>query len=294
MHSRMPSRGRRVAGAARRSLRELMLRTGVRNPYDAQRFDRSSLEPPACPPGWSVRPPDFVGVGAQRSGTKWWYENVVAHPQVTRVSGPRKELHFFDRFADVEPPSDWVQRYHRFFPRPDGNIAGEWTPRYMASFWTSRLLHVAAPDARLLVLLRDPVERYISGVSLGSYIANTRGNAPATLIRTDAFQRSRYGAQLANLLIHFPREQILVQQYERCLADPAAELARTHRFLGLEPLGSVPRPAQARAGGKMPKPPLSVAKRGDLAAALADDVRALVEAFPEIDVALWPGVREAL
>lgn len=292
--SGMSGRARRRADRVRRDLRAFMLRAGVASPYSTKRFDRAELRPPACPPGWRVGPPDFVGVGTQRSGTKWWYENVVAHPGVTRVSGPHKELHFFDRLADVDLSPEWVERYHRFFPRPEGAIAGEWTPRYMSNFWTPGLLHEAAPEARLLVLLRDPVERYLSGVALESFRASARGDAPVTLIRTDAFHRSRYAAQLANLLRHFPRERVLVQQYERCLDDPVGELGRTHRFLGLEPIDGVPRPVDARVGPRLPKLSLSPAKRADLVAALVDDVRELVEGFPEIDVELWPNVREAI
>lgn len=164
-----------------------MLRVGVASPYSTKRFARAELRAPTCPPGWRVGPPDFVGVGTQRSGTKWWYENVVGHPGVTRVSGPHKELHFFDGLSDVDLSPEWVERYHRFFPRPGGTIAGEWTPRYMANFWTPGLLHEAAPEARLLVLLRDPVERYLSGVALESFRASARGDVPVTLARVFRF-----------------------------------------------------------------------------------------------------------
>ena len=109
-------------------------------------------------------PPDFVGVGTQRSGTTWWFKTLLGHPQIRPPRGRRKELHFFDRFCARELLDADVAEYHELFPRKPGQITGEWTPRYMHDFWTPRLLARAAPEAKLLIMFRDPVERYRSGV----------------------------------------------------------------------------------------------------------------------------------
>jgi sulfotransferase family protein len=123
----------------------------------------SGLTPTPCPPGWEVGPPDFVGVGAQRSGTTWWYELITAHPQVVSP-GPQKELHFFTRFWNESVADADIGEYHQFFPRPAGKAVGEWSPFYMYESWTPRFLAAAAPDARILVMLRDPVDRYRSDI----------------------------------------------------------------------------------------------------------------------------------
>src|SRR5271167_2527938 len=120
--------------------------------------------PPACPAGWRTGPPDFVGVGAQRSGTTRWFDLIVAHPQVLAPLATRKELHFFDRFhSDPLAPAD-AGAYAEYFPRPEGVLTGEWSPSYLPSPWVPAMLAATAPRARLLVLLRDPVERYISAL----------------------------------------------------------------------------------------------------------------------------------
>ena len=81
-------------------------------------------------------------------------------------SKPGKEIHFFDRFWDGrEVPADLPGAYARQFPRPEGELTGEWTPRYMHDFWALPLLKAAAPEARILVMLRDPVDRYRSGIA---------------------------------------------------------------------------------------------------------------------------------
>lgn len=274
-------------------------------------------EPGECPPGSVTGAPDFVGVGAQRSGTQWWYGLVTDHPRVTGVSatarrlGPRerhdagtsiptipqaqiaRELHFFDSFAEHELNERDAALYHRFFPRPAGALSGEWTPRYMLDFWTPRLLRRAAPEARLLVLLRDPVERLRSGMSILLPAARARGTPLAWNLLNDAVLRSLYAPQLARLLEHFPRDQVLVLQYERCTLDPATEIRRTYEFLGLE-AAHVPALLRAQAGPARPKPDFPETVREDLVAALAADVRELVARFPEIDTELWPSFRGAL
>ena len=123
-----------------------------------------------------------------------------------------------------------VARYHAYFARPAGKLSGEWTPGYMLDVWTPALLRQAAPDARLLVLLRDPVERFRSGRTLAENRFTVGSTARAAA--NAAFNRGIYADQLLRLWAPFPREQTLVLQYERCVADTAAQLARTFEFLG--------------------------------------------------------------
>src|SRR4051794_38333201 len=79
--------------------------------------------PPRCPPSWQVAPPDFVGVGVQRGGTSWWFDELSNHPDVHALPERPKELHFFDAFSDRELGADDISRYHAWFPRPDGGRA---------------------------------------------------------------------------------------------------------------------------------------------------------------------------
>jgi hypothetical protein len=246
------------------------------------------LEPPECPAGWRTGPPDFVGVGAQRAGTSWWYRAIEDHPRVARIEDQAKELHFFGRFWQGDVPDDLAERYHRFFPRPPDAITGEWTPRYMYDFWSLRLLARSAPEARILVLLRDPVERYLSGLARQIRLAEEAEQPINLMMLADALTRGLYHQQLRRVFEFFPRERVLVQQYERCVADPADELAATCRFLGLEPFDELPPRARERRRPPNPKPQLEEGMRADLIGRLEDDVARLIELCPEVDVALWP------
>lgn len=243
------------------------------------------LEVPRCPEGWHTGPPDFVGVGAQRSGTSWWYRTIEQHPHVVRIEGQSKELHYFGRFWDGDIPADLESRYHSFFPRPPGSLTGEWTPRYMYDHWSLRLLARSAPDARILILLRDPVERYRSG--LGRLIRRGGDTDLNLMMFADALNRGLYHAQLQRVLDHFPAERVLVLQYEQCTRDTLDQLATTCEFLGLEPFTELPAMASERKRPPNPNPELSEAMRQDLVARLADDVQALLQLCPHFDVSLW-------
>jgi hypothetical protein len=250
-------------------------------------------EIPDCPAGWSVGPPDFVGIGVARAGTTWWFSLLTAHPDVCDVPTERKELHFFDQFWSGNFAQRDAVRYHQYFPRPAGRLAGEWTPRYMLDAWVPRLLKAAAPDAKLLVMLRDPVARYRSQLSIA---VSRRGVQDASFAAAtqDALARGMYLTQLERVLHHFPRKQLLVQQLERCAADPEPELRRTYEFLGLEPSDFVPVGLAERINVGAPPFELRPELVEDITVTLAKEVRGLVQLFPELDPELWPSVRELL
>ena len=231
-------------------------------------------------------PPDFIGVGTQRSGTTWWFASLLTHPQ---IRGPRngvKEQHFFDRFCRRALRPRDIRRYHRSFPRESGQIGGEWTPRYMFDFWTPRVIARVAPEAKLLVMFRDPLERVRSGVPHRLSRATDAG-MPATV--ADAVERGRYASQLRRLLACHAREKVLILQYERCRDDPAAEYRRTLSFLGVDPdhvADEIERPrGRSQAASRQP---LWDHLAAGLRATYEPEVAALAELVPEIDVSLWP------
>lgn len=252
------------------------------------------IKPPTKRAGEVTGPPDFVGIGAQRSGTSWWFDLLTNHPAVYHrpLREANKERQFFSHLALVDWTEDLADEYRRWFPRPSGMVTGEWTPDYMFCSWVPSLLKRAAPDTKLLVMLRDPVERCLSGLGLGTFING--GAMPPAVVMQDAIARGEYARQLGAWLAEFPREQLLVLQYEKCRQDVAGELARTHGFLGLEPVEAGPSPGRSVNRATWPTPTASEAVRRRLAELYRDDVRALVELAPEIDLSLWKNMRQVL
>jgi Sulfotransferase domain len=241
--------------------------------------------PPVCPPGWSIGPPDFIGVGVQRCGTTRWFDLIASHPEVLR-STRQKELHYFDRFHTEPCTAAELTRYHEYFPRDGTQKTGEWTPLYLSAPWIPGLLAASAPDARLLVLLRDPLERYLSGLQLDIRVAARRGAPLSRYAPLEAFVRGLYHAQLRGLLRHFDRSQLLLLQYEQCTREPSAQLRRTFEFLGLTNVDFVPD-LEAHPERQPEKPRLDAGTRAAYVQAYSDDVRSLIDEFPEIDVSLW-------
>jgi hypothetical protein len=239
--------------------------------------------PPPLVPGEEVGPPSFVGIGAQKAGTTWWYELMVTHPGISAHVDIHKERHFFDRFGAVAMTPTDIDRYHRWFPRPVGTATGEWTPDYLSFPWVPPLLRRAAPDTRLLLLLRDPVERFRSGLDHLDRMGTPRdGTAIA-----DAVQRGFYFRALEVWLDHFDADQLLVLQHERCVLDRDGQLDLTFRHLGLAP-HRPPAEEQAARSTAGRRGPLDDDVRRYLVELYAPDVIALAEHHPGLALALWP------
>ena len=201
--------------------------------------------------------PDFVIAGAQKCGTSSLYAWMIQHPRI--LPARRKEVHFFD--LNYDRGGDW---YHTHFPTRseldrDRALTGESTPYYM--FHPHGFTRMAAmlPRARIIMLLRDPVQRAVShylqavrkgiealppGEALGREDVRIsrefeRMAADPDYNSVDVQKRSYrhrgcYAAQIRRCLEHFPRNQVLVVKSEELFAAPAATLRRMFAFLDLE------------------------------------------------------------
>ncbi|MFV2062858.1 MAG: sulfotransferase domain-containing protein, partial [Chloroflexota bacterium] len=256
---------------------------------------------PECPEGWTTGPPDFIIFGAQKSGTTWWFRLIEQHPGVVQPKNQRPELHFFDRLFADWPDDEAFARYHRYFPRPEGSLIGEKTPEYLSCPWAPPMARAAAPDAKAVVLLRDPVERYISGLShqdRGGLVSEVDGDGrlfgDRLRVVTDAIARGQYATQLEWLTEAFSSEDLLVLQYERCAAEAAEQLARTFEFLGL-PAHELAKAELARPRNMaklekvvVPRQHIELLRRY-----YRPEVERLASIMPDLDLALWPHFRDA-
>jgi hypothetical protein len=237
-------------------------------------------------PPLTTGPPDFIGVGTQRSGTTWWQRLLRDHPAIRLPRNRKKEQHFFDKFGRRPMNDADIARYHDLFPRAPGELTGEWTPRYMRDIWGPGVVAKAAPGAKLLVMFRDPVERFRSGVLHSS--ARQPGRA-TTLLSTDAVDRGKYASQLRRLYDHFDEDQVLILQYEQCVQDPMHHYRRTLEFIGAPNLDHVPEDLTRTRGTatKSRKEPIWEDLRHALVRELEHDVQELCELVPDLDVGLW-------
>ena len=264
----------RLPAPARRSILHAL---GKYGPWE-EGFDHT---PPRAVGTEVTGAPDFVGIGVQKAGTTWWYEALCAHPDVYSRDDIHKERHFFGRYATRQFGLTECSLYHEWFPRPPGRLTGEWTPDYIHLPWVPALLSRAAPRTRLLVLLRDPVDRFLSG------LAHQRRDSGRLTVDAcqDGIARGFYDEALCRWMTHFPPEQILVLQYEHCVADPAGQLARTYSFLGLEPFD--PQALVNRVNPTRRTLDMDEDARRRLVELYSPDVRALSVHFSDLDLSLW-------
>jgi hypothetical protein len=241
--------------------------------------------PPPCPEGWEIGPPTYIGVGVQKAGTTWWNKAITSHPDVSEPV--RKELQYFEHYWNVEVDEQFVVGYHRYFPRDGAMVTGEWSPRYMLDAWTPERIHKTAPEARLLVMLRDPMDVLVSGMRMSIY----RFGSPHPRVLMEAIERGRYAEQLSRVLRHFDRSQILVLQFEQCLQSPEAEFARTLEFIGLDSSfvpADLREPVNQARGPELTLPSdiMELARETYQA-----DAARLAADWTEIDLDLWKSVR---
>src|SRR5262249_2213212 len=109
----------------------------------------------------SVPPPDhFVIVGAQRSGTSYLYGLLNEHPELDMATPMRPEPKFFLDDAAYARGLDYYER--RCFPESRARVRGEKSTSYIESEVAAQRIMTLIPDARVVVVLRDPVERALS------------------------------------------------------------------------------------------------------------------------------------
>jgi hypothetical protein len=211
----------------------------------------------------------FFGVGVQKGGTTTLDRLLRHHPEVELPAG-RKELHYFDDDArfDGERPRDGYHGLHShfFFDRA---TAGEITPSYI--YWRGALERIRTynPDARIVVLLRNPVLRAWShwghldrkarakndpNAKVGPFRKRLRRETKA--LRNDQdhqdkglshIGRSLYAPQIERTLALFPRDQVLFLKSERFFADQHGVADDVCRFLGVSPLTAAARPPEVHA-----------------------------------------------
>jgi hypothetical protein len=205
--------------------------------------------------------PEFLIIGAQRCGTTSTYSYICEHPRVRRAW--LKEVRFFDSPRYYARGEGW---YRAHFPRrPRGIISGEATPEYMLRAEARERMARHVPGARLIALVRNPVDRALShyhhqvrhGLESRTFEAALDEQAVSLPAPPEGNQtylaRGLYAEQIEAVLRFFPREQLLVLPSEDLFADAGAAMARIFAFLGLPPADvSLSARLSAGAYGGMP------------------------------------------
>lgn len=170
----------------------------------------------------SLSLPDFLGIGLPRSGTTWLYKNLVLHPDIYFPS--HKELHYFNRHFQ-RPLRSYARNFEGARP---GQKKGEVTPDYAYLHPRRiRFIHALIPQVRLVLLLRNPVERAWSDIV--RVLAKRPGRNVEdiavshwknSLNKPKWRSRNDYVRVLKNWSGVFPADQIFVGLYDDISSDP--------------------------------------------------------------------------
>ncbi len=178
-----------------------------------------------------MRDVGFCGIGAMKAGTSWIHACLYEHPEIFLPA--HKEIHFFSQYFNKG--LDW---YASQFQSPeDAKIVGEFSPSYLYSPEAPRRISEYDRNIRLIVCLRDPVERTQSAFR---YAIQT-GALPPSATFEKAIDRMRglvehslYYPQIQRYLQCFAKEQLHILLYEDMKSDPVAAIQDIYRFLGVE------------------------------------------------------------
>ncbi len=192
--------------------------------------------------------PDFLIVGAQKAGTTSLHAWLARQPG---VSMPRdKELNFF---SDDERFSRGVSWYARQFSHASArDVLGDASPNYMFVPETPERVHRLLPDAKLVFILREPVQRAFSQFLMSRRMGVESLDFPSALLaeeertrqdprmwmHTAYLHRSLYAEQIERFLRWFPASSCLYMKFEDLTAGGArtqTSLAKLARFIGIRP-----------------------------------------------------------
>jgi hypothetical protein len=195
--------------------------------------------------------PNLFLVGAAKAGTTSVYDVLAGHPRV--YMSPMKEPHYFSR---IEPSperraffphvSDQGEYLELFEGASDEDLVGEASTSYLWDGHAAERIHEVSPDARILIMLRDPVERAYSqywndvreGLERRSFrdaiAAEERSGPGAWGVTSLYIECGQYADQVARYLDRFG-DRVLVSFLEDVVRDRMGAMAAIRSSLGLEP-----------------------------------------------------------
>ncbi len=176
-----------------------------------------------------TRLPNFLYIGPDKAGSSWLHETLIKHPDV--YLSPAKDLYFFDRYYDRG-----LAWYAAQFKDAGGQeVVGEICQDYLFHPEAAERIHESlGPDVRVMVSLRDPVERAWS-----SYLyMRKHGIGPDTFAaalesRPELLDHGRYATGLDRFLALLPRENVHVALFDDLTSDPQGFLDGVTDFLGV-------------------------------------------------------------
>ena len=177
----------------------------------------------------TMKLPDFIIAGAMKCATSSLHFILPKHPDIFI---PDREIHYFNR-------PDYSRLYQRESPfkgSKPGQVIGEDSPGYLLSEIAPKQISKLVPDAKIIIILRDPTSRTYSAywhrVRTGRAIHDFEKSL-LQVTRNSLIERSLYKKQIAKFLRFIPRENIHFILFEEFIRDIPATIDRVLDFIGV-------------------------------------------------------------
>lgn len=230
----------------------------------------------------------------ERAEDGHWRATALANLQRLAAGDDVAAAAWWAMYSFVDRSDQWYRSLFAF--APSGSVVGDITPRYMlCGVDEIEHMHRVAPDAKLLFLLRRPVERFWSQCKMKHADGTLeRGDAAAMRLfdTSNGRPRGEYSATLLRFCRVFKPENILLIFHEGIAREPVAVIEAVHAFLGLTPAALDPVMLRQAINQSASSDPLSPGLRSRLEAAYRGEMETMAEVFGG-HAAEWLGRRSA-
>ncbi|NP_001074062.1 heparan sulfate glucosamine 3-O-sulfotransferase 1 precursor [Danio rerio] len=213
------------------STQSSVLVSGVISPPDAALTPRANAR----------HLPDIIIIGVRKAGTRALIQMLRLH---TSIAAAQNEVHFFDWDSHYERGLDWyVDQMPEAQP---GRLTVEKTPAYFTSRDVPQRIRLAKPDARLLLIVREPTERLLSDYTQVYHNRLEKRKRPQPLetlllrngelnLDYKPLNRSLYHTHMQRWLQAFPISSFHLVDGDALVREPLAEMQKVEAFLKLQP-----------------------------------------------------------
>jgi hypothetical protein len=175
---------------------------------------------------------DFIGIGAKKAATSWLAQCLSEHPDICVPK--EKELHFFSKDELFNRGFEWYVQ--QFAGCSDNAILGEFSTSYLSDTKCADRIHACCPDAKLIVSLRNPIERAVSHMrhwQSKHKLEHGRSVREAVESYPGILTAGEYSGILEYYFSLFGRERVHVILFDDIQDTPDAVIADVYAYLGV-------------------------------------------------------------